>query len=420
MRLLRLHRFFSVLLMTCAVMSSQALNLDDKTLIKLIDHGSTKLAKLKQEHDEIQGDKEQRDYVKELNKDINEEKRRCQKYESAIRALAPKVKKSGKIDLQDEQGRTLLMLVAALGNDAATQMVLREAPDLMITDKKGNGVMAYEKMGDGTTISDLLKDRWKAAFAARNQDEIFILLDCGAGADWPIDGEPPLGLAIKEGNNTLFDRLMMYGAHAGNRMSDGTPLIELAVEHCNDNAVADLLNALNETEIIFTDGAPIFRKLMSAKHAECLSAWFNKAQSLKKMNTADGTSYFCLIMRLAETSSAKKIAARHVDLLNQEDAEGNLPLHEAARRGDAELYKELVKLGASPATRNSRGETALMHAALSEDEETLAAVLEGISPDQLNATDKDGHTAHYYAKLAKDQAATNALKAAGLQPQKKD
>lgn len=418
MRLLRLHRFFSVLLMTCAVMSSQALNLDDKTLIKLIDHGSTKLAKLKQEHDEVI--KEDRDYANELNKDIKEEEKRCKKYESAIRELAPKVKKSGKIDLQDKEGRTLLMLVAAIGNDTATKMVLREAPDLMLTDNNDENAMDYERKGDGTTISDLLKEQWQAAFKARNQDEIFILLDCGAAADWTINGEPPLGLAIKEGDNTLFDRLIMYGAHAGNRMSNGNPLIELAVQHCNDNAVAALLSALNETEIIFADGTPIFRKLLDEEHAECLSAWFNQAKSQQKTNTADGTSYFCLIMRLAETAAAKKIAARNLNLLNQEDAEGNLPLHEAARRGDAELYRELVKLGASPATRNTRGETVLMHAALCEDEETLAAVLEGISADLLNATDKDGHSALYYAKLAKDQAATTALKAAGIQPQKKD
>ncbi len=162
-------------------MSSQAL--DDKTLIKLIDHGSTKLARLKREHEEVQADKEQRDYAKEINKEINAEKSRCQKYESAIRALAPKVKKSGKIDLQDEEGRTLLMLVAALGNDTATEMVLRDSPDLMITDKNGDNAMAYEKKGEGTAISNLLKKQWQAAMVSHNQDEIQVLLDCGANPD---------------------------------------------------------------------------------------------------------------------------------------------------------------------------------------------------------------------------------------------
>ena len=418
MRLLRLHKFFSILLITCTAMSSQAL--DDKTLIKLIDHGSTKLARLKREHEEVQADKEQRDYAKEINKEINAEKSRCQKYESAIRALAPKVKKSGKIDLQDEEGRTLLMLVAALGNDTATEMVLRDSPDLMITDKNGDNAMAYEKKGEGTAISNLLKKQWQAAIASHNQDEIQALLDCGANPDWPVNGEPPLGLAIREGNQALFNLLIMYGAHAGNRMSDGTTLVELAVQYHDANALSALLSALNETEIIFADGTPIFRKLMGEAHAECLSSWIYQAMTLQKMHTEDGTSYFCLVMRLADTSSAKLVASRHLTLINQEDPEGNLPLHEAARRGDAELYRELVKLGASPEARNSRGETVLMHAALSEDAETLAAVLDGISPDLLNATDKDGRTALYYAKLAKDQAATDALKAAGLQPQKKD
>ncbi|MBE6436060.1 MAG: ankyrin repeat domain-containing protein, partial [Akkermansiaceae bacterium] len=107
---------------------------------------------------------------------------------------------------------------------------------------------------------------------------------------------------------------------------------------------------------------------------------------------------------------------QNIKLISVEDPEGNLPLHEAARKGDAELYRELVKLGANPAQKNTRGETVLMHAALSGDAETLAEALKGISPELLQAKDKDGHNAHYYAKLAQDKAATEALKAAGLQP----
>lgn len=416
MHLLRLHKLLCTALMAYAVWGAQAL--DDKTLIKLTDHGSTRLAEMERELEEV--DKEQKEYANELKRGINEENRRCNAFKSAIRDLAPKVRKSGKIDLKDDKGRTLLMLVAGLGNDTATEMVLRDSPDLMAMDKDGRVAMDYEQMGGGTAVGNILKDRWNNAFTANNADEIQALLDCGANADWPVNGEPPLGLAIYTGNDTLFNILTMHGAHAGNRMSDGTTLVEMAVKFNNANALDYLLGALSETEIIFSDGIPVFRHLMSEDKADCLSAWIDQALSQKKMQTEDGTSYFCLVIRLADTACAIKVATNHLKLLSEEDAEGNLPLHEAARRGDAALYRELVKLGAEVEQKNSRGETVLMHAALSGDADTLAAVLENISPELLNATDKDGHTAHYYAKLAKDPSATEALNAAGLQPQKKN
>lgn len=414
MHLSRFNRNLLTWLMACAALSSQAL--DDKTLLKLTEHGSTKLAEMEREHEEVKNADDQKDYARALKKDIDAEKRRCNELKSAIRQLAPKVKKSGKINLRDEKGRTLIMLVAALGNNTATELVLRDNPDLMLYDKNNKIAMDYEQQGGGTAISDLLKPRWEQAIAAFNLDEIQNLLDCGANADWPVAGQPPLALAILSNQNSVFDRLIMHGAHAGNRMANGSTLIELAVAAKNANAVDTLLGALKETELTFSDGSTMFRHLQSAEHADCLAAWLTHAQSLKKLHTPDGTSYFCMAMRLAATESAKKVATQNIKLISVEDPEGNLPLHEAARKGDAELYRELVKLGANPAQKNARGETVLMHAALSGDAETLAEALKGISPELLQAKDKDGHNAHYYAKLAQDKAATEALKAAGLQP----
>ncbi len=418
MHLSGLHKYLCTALMACSALSTQAL--DDKTLLKLIDHGSTKLAEMEREYEALKSDPEQREQARDLKKDMDAEKRRCNAIKTDIRALAPKVKKSGKINMRDEQGRTLIMLVAALGNNTATELVLRDGPELFLYDKDNKIAIDYENEGGGSSISNYLKPMWDKAVQSFNQDEIQNMLDCGANPDWPVAGQPPLALAILGKQDAVFDRLMLHGAHAGNRMQDGTSLIELAVTQRNANAVDALLSALKETDIIFSDGTPIFRHLMGEAQKDCLTAWLNQAQSMNKFHTEDGTSYFCLAMRLADTECAKHAATQNIKLLGTEDKEGNLPLHEVARRGNAELYRELVKLGASPEQRNSRGETALMHAALSADADTLAEALKGISPELLNATDNDGHTALYYAKLAKDQAATEALKAAGLQPQKKD
>lgn len=422
MHLSRTHHTFRTLCLLALLGSATVCHAvpDDKTLIKLADAGSTKLLALEREHSEVKNDAEQREYARELQKDINEEKRRCNEYKSAIRALAPKVKKSGKIDLRDDKGRTLLMLAAALGNNNVTEMVLRENPDLSLFDKSNKIAMDYEQASGGTAVSEHLKPLWEQAVASNNIEIIRKMLDSGASADWQVNGQPPLALAIESGQNAIVDLLLLHGAQAGNRLSDGCSLVELAVRNNNSNALDGLLGQLKETNIILSDGAPLFRHLLHEEAADCLVVWYNHANTLSKAETEDGTSYFCLAMRMADTTGAIALANSQIKLIKTEDKEGNLPLHEAARCGDTELYKELVRLGADPAQKNARGETVLMHAALSSSPELLAEVLKGLTPEQINATDKDGYSAFHYAKLAKDKATGDTLRNAGLQPQQKD
>ena len=422
MHLSRTHHLFRNLCLLAVLSSAvicQAVP-DDKTLIKLADAGSTKLLALEREHSEVKNDADQREYAKELQKDINEEKRRCGEIKTAIRALAPKVKKSGKIDTRDEKGRTLLMLAAALGNDRVTEMVLKDNPDLTLFDKSNKIAMDYEQTSGGSALSNHLKPLWEQAVVSNNIEIIRKMLDSGASADWQVQGQPPLAIAIETGQNAIVDLLLLHGAHAGNRMSDGCSLVELAVRHKNANALDGLLGQLKETNITLSNGATLFRHLLDEEAADCLVVWFSHALTLSKSETEDGTSYFCLAMRMADTAGAIALAKSQSKLINTEDKEGNLPLHEAARCGDTELYKELLRLGADPARKNTRGETVLMHAALSSTPELLAEVLKGLTPEQINATDKDGYSAFHYAKLAKDKAAGDTLRNAGLQPQKKD
>ncbi|MBR7108693.1 MAG: hypothetical protein IKC90_01520, partial [Akkermansia sp.] len=75
MHLSRFNRNLLTWLMACAALSTQAL--DDKTLLKLTEHGSTKLAEMEREHEEVKNADDQKDYARALKKDIDAEKRRC-------------------------------------------------------------------------------------------------------------------------------------------------------------------------------------------------------------------------------------------------------------------------------------------------------------------------------------------------------
>lgn len=420
----RLNNLRTTLLYAAVLLSALhgvAEGLDEKHLKALMDKGSSSLIAMQQEQQGIPQDADHRDIAKEIKDRINQEQRRCKEVKRAILDLLPNVMKSKKIDMRDAQGRTLLMLVASLGNDEATELVLRENPDLSLFDNDEKIAYDYEQTGGGNAIGNLLKKQWEEAFRnGHNRDTLQELINRGANPDWSIEGNPPLGVAMELEDSELFDILLFAGAHANNRMQNGLSLIEMAVQRHDANAVFGILNALNKTDIVFSDGRSIFRHLLSAEQAECLSTWLNKAVELKQEETEDGTSYLCLVVRLAHPAGVKAALKSHADRLNEADREGNMPLHEAARRGDTTIYRTLIELGALPTATNHRHETVLMHACLSGNPEMLTEVLSNITPEQLNATDKDGHTAHYYAKLAKNTAATQALQAAGLNPNRKD
>lgn len=423
-----LMRFFSPYKTYCRILAATMLLgmayaapvPDDKTLNRLLEHGSSKLAVMEETHSIIKQDKEQAEYASALKKDIDKEKRRYKQFLGAAKHLASEVKKSGKIDKRDKEGRTLLMLAAAIGNDQATKMVLAANPDISLADKNGKTAFHYETQSGGRAVYDVLNERWVNTFVSGDTDAIQQLLDCGANPDWPVHNQLPMAMAIAHNRNDIFDILLFHGAQLGNRLADGSGYIDLAVQCNNSNALSSILNKETTPDIRLHDATPLFWRLLDAEHAECLMVWFSRAVELKQLQTAEGASRFCLIMRQAAEESAMALATQHKNLITTEDSQGNIPLHEAARRGSTRLYHHLLNSGADANQRNARGETTLMHATLSGNPELLAEVLKGISAEQLNATDANGHTAHYYAKLTHNTAAADMLRAAGLAPQPKD
>ena len=389
---------------------------DDKALSRLIDVGSTRLQELERQHNEVKNDKEQRELALSVKKEMDAERRRCNELKSATKTLLTKVTKSGKIDARDDKGRTLLMLVAGIGNDDATEMVLRENPDLSLMDHADKVAYDYERRSGGSAIANYLGERWVRAVSSGDKEAVQQLLSCGASADWPVGGEPPLGLAVNAGDSAMFDILLFSGASVKVAMQDGTPLIELVVNRHDDNALLSMLGLIGELNPPFKDGRGLFRHLLGEEDAACLCAWMVTAMEKKPAETADGTGYLCMAVRLAHPAGVAAVVKQSKKYLNDEDSEGNLPLFEAARRGNVEIYKTLIACGANADARNARGETVLMHAALSGNPQMLAEVLANVSSEILKATDKDGNNAHYYAKLAKDAAAAESLKSAGLQP----
>lgn len=315
------------------------------------------------------------------------------------------VRRAGDINLADNQGRTLLMLAAAMGHDNITRMVLNENPALDATDNVGQTACDYEQKNNGNAVRSILMNQWATAIENRDSDAVQTLLNCGADPDWPIKNEAPIVRAFSMNDYDLFSMLANSGANVEARLQDGKKLVELVIEKRNADALEVLLRQGCKTEGMFANGRTALDILLEEGSEDCLEVWIRYVQE------ADKAAILCQVVRLGTPKAVRMIFSTQKDSLDSEDPQGNLPLHEAARRGDLTIYRTLIELGASITARNEREETVLMHAALSGNYELISEVLSRLPAELRNARDKSGRTAAGYASLAKDTRAQRIIEA---------
>lgn len=416
MQFFRHQRTLCKLLSVAALLlaAPTAMSLDEKAFRKELEKDTQKVEELRKEWNSFKKEKVEKEYKNSVRKELYTENRRHTDLVKRAKQLLNKYKKTKDINITNDQGQTLLMLAAAVGNDAATEMILWEKPNMTMVDINSRTALQYEKDGSGTALMDYLRNRWEESISEGDTAAVRELLEADVNPNWEIDGHTALEVAVIENNIPLASLLMDYQASPSEKTGTGCTIIELAVELNSPEILSELLRNKDALFIKFNDGTSLFHNLLSAKKAECLREWFKRAREHNITQTESGTGYLHLIIRTASEEGVTAVAADNRDILNSEDAEGNLPLFEAARRGHTDLYHTLQSLGANPNTRNKLNETVVMHACLSNNEELLEEIIDNTSIDILNEKDAAGQTAHHYAAHAKNDTATRLLNDAGV------
>ncbi len=358
---------------------------------------------IREVRNELGSDAIARNKLRTMQRELNLRKAEYEDLRELFYQHLAQVKRSGNINLADSQGRTLLMLAAAMGHDNVTRMILNENPALSATDNVGQTACDYEKKNNGNAVHSILMNRWTTAIQNRDSDAIQELLNCGADPDWPVENKAPIIHAFTINDYDLFSMLINSGANVEARLQDGRKLVELVIEQRNADALELLLRQGCKTEGTFANGRTVMDILLDDGYEDCLEVWF------RYVPEADKSTRLCQVVRLGTEKAVRMIFSTQKDSLDMEDPQGNLPLHEAARRGDIAIYRILIELGASITARNERAETVLMHAALSGNHELISEVLSKIPAELRNAKDKSGRTAAGYASLAKDSQAQRLL-----------
>ncbi len=317
------------------------------------------------------------------------------------------------VNAQDKKGRTLLMLVAPSGSPAAVNMVLEEGPRCDITDKDGRSALDYERQARrGSTLQQHLLARWKTAFEEKDMGTIERLLEAGIAPESIAGDEPAPVLAIRNGDNKLLQLLLSYGLVGRLHTREGHSLLELAIVQGNSEAIAALLGGgVPADEPLHNGHSPLFY-LLTHGNAPCLKAYLSYRAD---MDAATRRAVPSLIVRYGTADMVREHITDE-DIANTEDERGNIPIHEAARRGDAGILHLVLERGGSREATNKAGETTLMHAALSGEPECLRLVLEGLADKDIRRKAKDGRRAIDYARESGNEELIRMLEGAGGQP----
>ena len=421
MPFLRIYRSISGILTSAVLICAAqvAFSLDEKAFRKELENDTPGLTELRDEFNSIKNTSADKEYKNSIRKELYAENRRHNELVRRVKPLLNKYKKTHDINTTNEHGQTLLMLTAAVGNDAATRMLIRENPNMTIVDKNNRTALQYEKDGSGTALLDHLRKEWATCIENGNLDTARDLLESDANPNWEVDGRTALEIAILDDNIPLVSLLMDYKASPSEKAGNGRTILELAVTQNSAECLKEILRHKESMQAKFDDGSAIFLNLLNSEKAECLCAWFFRAREHQLTQTESGTGYLHLIIRTASEEGAEMVAEDNKELLNTEDAEGNLPLFEAVRRGSSELYHALLLLGAEPGKRNSLGETIVMHACMCDNEELMEEIIRNASIEELNMRDAAGQSAYYYADQTKNETAVRLLNEAGVKkPQK--
>lgn len=336
-----------------------------------------------------------------LKNSLQRELRRAQMTEAnkrqRVAACLDAVAKKGNINAAVNGGVTLLMAVAAVGVDEATQMVLAENPDLEAKDAENHAALHYEQAGGGTVLAGALAAQWGSAVESGNVEAVRHLLNCGVSASAAVKGNPPLGLAMLRDQGELFDELSCNSPVVTDTMYDGRTLTEIAIRKKNAAALAFLLENGAAALEPMRDGDSPLHYVLSHGDEACAESFIRAA---KIGNRVEGlhTTVACLAARVAPPAVLKKV----LPLLPgaaEEDAYGNTPLHEAARRGSLEAYNAVQEVLPNCPYVNRCGETVLMHAALSGNAEAVKKMLETLPPNVVQGKDAAGKSAADYARL---------------------
>lgn len=245
--------------------------------------------------------------------------------------------------IQDEDGCTLLHLVAGEGDEKLTKLLLEKDAEIDVQDRQGLTPLHYAAMKNCLNTASLL----------------LLTPEGGKGANPNIqdkNGDTPLHLSAKNNYIHMTELLLANGAVCNVENEDGRTPLYFAVLTGNANIVRLLLDDAADVHIFdnngltplhFSDDVAVLKLLLQRG---CDANIVNKENEVLPLICAIYRGNYDAIKTLILTGKAR---------LDLADKNGNLPLHAAIDRKSIEIVQFLLSKGAQVNAANKDGVTAL-------------------------------------------------------------
>ena len=325
-----------------------------------------------------------------------------------VKTMAVQVARSD-ANVQDQHGKTLLMYAVQFPNAKAVEYLTEFQPDLRIRDKEGHTVFDYEREGGNGGIRPYAGKLLYNCLRCRDYEEYRAWRRLGAEPNAQLCGAIIFEQTLRDGAFDCF-----VDIYKGAQLEDvptqaGIYLSEILLTYGDKAAIEVGVDALGlSVWSVPADSTKFPSLFLLMQRGEEMAVKLYAAQNI----VGDET------LRMAVRHSTPEEVAW---MLSQYKGKAlNSMVFEAARRGNLKVLETVADGGADMNALNERGETVLMHAALSGDVGVVQKVLEKLSEERRTAVDSVGRSAVYYARWACSREVEQLLLENGVQESEKD
>lgn len=283
----------------------------------------------------------------------------------------------GDVDLQDEQGKTLLLIAAFIGNETFVQQLLQRGANPNISDHKQQSPLLAASAKGHIGIAQLLLQR-------RANPE-----------HGNAEGHRAIHVAAFYGHGDLVNVLIPHCNINAQTVTGHTPLI--AAAHAGHLEIVEALLAAKADSLIANqEGATSLEAAAEQNHPEILSRLVKSLppQVIKEKGPA-------LLHAAAKTGNVELLTMLLVNYnIDPEspNAEGETPLMSSIRSGSLEAFGTIMKAGANLEAVDNAGRRVLTHSMVWRQNELCQLLLENFGVHS-NYTDNNGLSVVDYALL---------------------
>ena len=279
------------------------------------------------------------------------------------------LKRGADVEARDHLRHTALIQAVNRDSIPMVRMLLKAGADVNATDKTGISLLMKASLANTEDMIPLLERAGahldspgdSMIAAASNGDAIRLRKLIAAGA--PVDfrgprGETALIVAARKGQTVAVRALLAAGAdvHAVARESSATPLFA-ALESNHRTTIDEILAAgADPTEKLGMGGVTTLMWLAGHSDDAELAERLIAAGVDPNAVTTNGSKFTALhqAATMGHIAIVRLLLVHHADVNAATALEGDTPLIDAARSGNAEIVMLLLKTGADPTARDHR------------------------------------------------------------------